>query len=140
MDGALCHRRFGPSAALAKQLAGRFTVFTYDRRGRGDSGNTLPFSPAREVEDIAALIAAAGGSAFVCGVSSGGALALEAANRGLAITKVVVYEAPVIVDAARTPIGEDYLPHLEKLIADDRRGDAVRWFMKAVRCRPSLSR
>jgi pimeloyl-ACP methyl ester carboxylesterase len=79
VDGALCHRRFGPSAALAKQLAGRFTVFTYDRRGRGESGNTLPFSPAREVEDLAALIAAAA-RAFVCGVSSGGALALEAAT------------------------------------------------------------
>lgn len=132
VDGALCHRRFGPSAALAKQLADRFTVFTYDRRGRGESGNTLPFSPAREVEDLAALIAAAGGSAVVCGVSSGGALALEAANSGLPITRVVVYEAPLIVDAARTPIGEDYLAHLKTLIADDRRGEAVRWFMKAV--------
>jgi len=132
VDGALCHRQFGPAGPLAEQLAPYFTVFTYDRRGRGESGNTLPYAVEREVEDLDALIRAAGGSAFVVGISSGAALALEAANRGLAISKVALYEAPFIVDGTRTPIGEDYLPQLEHLIAEGRRGAAVKLFMKAV--------
>src|SRR3954464_7446864 len=79
VDGALCSRQFGPSPALAKLLAPKFTVFSYDRRGRGDSGDTKPYAKAREVEDLEALVDAAGGSAYVLGLSSGGALALEAA-------------------------------------------------------------
>jgi pimeloyl-ACP methyl ester carboxylesterase len=132
VDGALCHRRFGPSGALAKALAAQFSVVAYDRRGRGDSGDTAPWTAAREVEDLDALIKAVGGTAFVCGVSSGAALALEAASRGLAITKLALYEAPLIVDDSRTPIGDDYLPALKAMIAQDRRGAAVRHFMKAV--------
>src|SRR5262245_1812603 len=132
VDGALCHRQFGPSQPVAEQLAAHYTVFTYDRRGRGESGNTLPYALEREVEDLDALIRAAGGSAFVVGVSSGVALALEAANRGLAIEKLAVYEAPFIVDGTRTPIGEDYLRQLERMIAEDRRGAALKHFMKAV--------
>src|SRR5437899_2573701 len=85
VDGALCYRASGPSGPLAELLAAHFTVFTYDRRGRGDSGNTAPYAVEREVEDIEALVHEAGGSAFVYGISSGAALALEAANRGLAI-------------------------------------------------------
>jgi len=132
VDGALCRRDFGPSGPLAKELAPQFTVITYDRRGRGDSGNTLPYAVEREIEDLDALIQAAGGSAFVVGISSGAALALEAANRGLAITKLALYEAPFIVDQTRTPIGPDFLPQLEQLIAEDRRADAVKQFMKLV--------
>src|SRR4051812_9346948 len=71
-----------------------FTVFTYDRRGRGDSGDTAPYAVEREVEDLAAMIEAAGGSAFVFGHSSGAVLALEAAKRGLAIPKLAIYEPP----------------------------------------------
>jgi pimeloyl-ACP methyl ester carboxylesterase len=146
VDGALCHRRFGPSAAIAKALATRFTVFTYDRRGRGDSGaapaSTSTTSPAdgrhatdaatREVEDLEAVIAAAGGHAFVCGISSGAALALESANRGADIAKLALFEAPLIVDDQRAPIGEEYLATLKTMVAEDRRSDAVRYFMKAV--------
>ena len=84
VDGALCSRAFGPSPKLAPLLARHFTVYAYDRRGRGQSGDTPPYSPAREVEDIAALVEAAGGSASLLGLSSGGALALEAAASGLA--------------------------------------------------------
>src|ERR1700752_2671894 len=93
VDGALCYRQFGPSQDLAAKLASHFTVITYDRRGRGESGDTRPYAVEREVEDLDALIQAAGGSAFVVGISSGAALALEAANRGLAITKLALYEA-----------------------------------------------
>ena len=91
VDGALCSRAFGPSPKLAPLLARHFTVYIYDRRGRGGSGDTQPYSPAREVEDIAALIETAGGSASLLGLSSGGALALEAAASGLPVTSVVAY-------------------------------------------------
>lgn len=71
VDGALCHRTMGPSGALAKQLAGQFTVYTYDRRGRGESGNLAPYSVQCEVEDLQAVIQMAGGSVYACGISSG---------------------------------------------------------------------
>src|SRR5229473_8283721 len=119
-------------ASLAAALAPHFTVFAYDRRGRGDSGDTAPYSVEREVEDIEALIKEAGGSAFVFGISSGAALALEAANRGLAIRQLALYEAPFIVDDSRPPIPNDFLARLDELISSKRRGDAVRLFMKLV--------
>src|SRR6266850_5741744 len=132
VDGALCYRASGPSGPLAALLAQNFTVFTYDRRGRGDSGNTASYAVEREVEDIEALVHEAGGSAFVYGISSGAALALEASNRGLAIKKLALYEAPFIVDDSRPPIPDDYLARLNGLLASDRRGDAVKLFMKLV--------
>jgi pimeloyl-ACP methyl ester carboxylesterase len=128
VDGALCYRASGPSGPLAALLAAEFTVFTYDRRGRGDSGNLAAYAIEREVEDIEALIHEAGGSAFVYGISSGAALALEAANHGLAIKKLALYEAPFIVDDSRPPIPNDYLAQLNGLISADRRGDAVNSF------------
>ena len=85
----MCRLAFGPSAKLAQVLASDFTVYRYDRRGRGQSGDTRPYSAAREVEDIAAIIEHAGGSASLLGLSSGGALALHSAAAGLAIEKVV---------------------------------------------------
>jgi pimeloyl-ACP methyl ester carboxylesterase len=129
VDGALCYRASGPMGPLSKLLTPHFTVFTYDRRGRGDSSNTAPYSAEREIEDIDALIKEAGGSAFVYGISSGAALALEAANCGLAIKGLALYEAPFIVDATHPPIPEDFLARLNELIASDRRGDAVKMFL-----------
>src|SRR5207249_689505 len=79
VDGAFCSRSFGPMPKLAPRLARDFTVFMYDRRGRGDSGDTAPYAVEREIEDLDALIREAGGSAFVFAISSGAALALEAA-------------------------------------------------------------
>jgi pimeloyl-ACP methyl ester carboxylesterase len=107
-------------------------VFTYDRRGRGDSTDTAPYAVDREIEDLDAVIAEAGGSAYVFGLSSGAALALEAAARGSAITKLVLYEAPFIVDDCRAPVPDDIVLQFEELLADDRRGDAVRLFMRQV--------
>jgi pimeloyl-ACP methyl ester carboxylesterase len=129
VDGALCRRAFGPMASIAAMLADRFTVFTYDRRGRGDSGDTPPYAVAREVEDLQALIEAAGGSAYVFGASSGAALGMEASATGLPITALAMYEPPFV--AAETNTAEaDHLAHLKQLVAADRRGDAVRYFMK----------
>lgn len=132
VDGAMCYRGFGPMKDLAALLTANFTVYTYDRRGRGESGDTKPYAVEREVEDIDALINHAGGEAHVFGISSGAALALEAANRGLAIKRLVLYEAPFIVDDTRTPIPDDYLAQLNALLAADRRGDAIKLFMKLV--------
>src|SRR5215472_2869569 len=85
VDGAFCHRTFGANVPLPALLSQRFTVYTYDRRGRGESGDTLPYAIEREIEDLDAVIRAAGGSAFAYGISSGAALALEAVNRGVGI-------------------------------------------------------
>lgn len=130
VDGALCHRTMGPSRRLAALLAQQFTVFTYDRRGRGASGDTAPYGVEREIDDLRALIDEAGGSASVWGISSGAALALEATRRGVAITKLVLYEAPFIVDDSRSRIPADIVSQLTALVAADRRGDAVRLFLR----------
>jgi pimeloyl-ACP methyl ester carboxylesterase len=115
----------GPLAAL---LAPHFSVFSYDRRGRGDSGDTPPYAVKREIEDLAAVIAAAGGSAGVYGHSSGAVLTLEAAARGLAITRLALYEPPCIVDHSRPLPPPDVLAQLSTLLAAGRRGDAVELF------------
>jgi len=134
VDGALCSRSFGPSAKLAARLTPHFTVYTYDRRGRGDSGDTPPYSPEREIEDIEALVALAGQGepAYVHGGSSGAALALDAASRIPAIGKLALYEPPFIVDDTRSAIPDDYLARLNRLLAEGRRGDAVKMFMRFV--------
>ncbi len=116
------------AAPLVAHLAPHFSVFAYDRRGRGDSGDTAPYAVEREVEDLEAVIAEAGGSAFVYGHSSGAVLSLEAARKlSSAITKLAVYEPPLIVDASRPSVPPDYLAHLTELIASGRRGDAVEY-------------
>jgi pimeloyl-ACP methyl ester carboxylesterase len=132
VDGALCHREFGPSKSLCELLAKDFTVFSYDRRGRGESGNSKPYAVAREVEDLAALINAAGGTAFLAGVSSGAALALEAANSGLSVQRLALYEPPFIVDNTRTPTPDDFIEQLNECLAAGRPGDAVKLFMRLV--------
>jgi pimeloyl-ACP methyl ester carboxylesterase len=137
VDGAMCYREQGPSSAVAAQLAPHFTVFTYDRRGRGDSGNSSAYSIEREVEDIDALIREAGGTAFVFGVSSGAALALEAANRRLPITRLVLYEAPFIVDDTRTPMPSDFIARVQSALVAGDRGRAVKLFLGLVQV-PSI--
>ncbi|HEU5370644.1 MAG TPA: alpha/beta hydrolase [Ktedonobacterales bacterium] len=132
VDGALCYREFGPSAALAAKLAPYFTVVTYDRRGRGESGDTLPYAVEREIEDLEALLAAVGGTAFVSGQSSGSALAIEAANRLPGITKLAMYEAPFVVDDTGKPVTPAFLARLKALVAEERRSEAVKLFMKQV--------
>lgn len=131
VDGALCSRAFGPMPKLAPLLARHFTVYVYDRRGRGQSGDTQPYSKEREVEDIAALIQEAGGSAFLLGLSSGAALALEAAASGLDIKKVAAYEPPFVDDSGQNG-GAEHERQLETLLAAGDRGGAVRYFMRSM--------
>lgn len=129
VDGALCCRTFGPSRKIAPLLAPHFTVYVYDRRGRGQSGDTRPYSKDREVEDIAALTRETGGPAHLLGLSSGGALALEAAASGLEIRKVAAYEPPFVHDGGHHS-EPDHASQLEKLLAEGNRGAAVKYFMK----------
>ncbi|GGP34234.1 alpha/beta fold hydrolase [Saccharothrix coeruleofusca] len=132
VDGALCSRGFGPSAKLAEALAPHFTVHTYDRRGRGESGDTRPYAVEREVEDLAALVELAGGRAHLVGVSSGAVLALEAAHRGVPVDKLALYEAPLVVDGTHEPMDPELPARMAALIAADRRGEAVKTFMRWV--------
>jgi pimeloyl-ACP methyl ester carboxylesterase len=134
VDGAFQHRAIDPQTAqLAALLSPHFTVFHYDRRGRGDSTDTQPFAVEREIEDIEALINQAGGSAFVFGMSSGAALAMEAAIKlGNKIKKLAMYEAPYNSDDTARQAWMDYRKQLKELLAADRRGDAVALFMMLV--------
>jgi pimeloyl-ACP methyl ester carboxylesterase len=119
--GAFNDRATG--ASLAQSLEPRFTVFNYDRRGRGESGDTAPYALEREIEDLEALITQAGGSACVFGYSSGAILALRAAAHGLALSQLALYDPP--------PTGAkagELAPQLTELIAAGRRGDAVELF------------
>jgi pimeloyl-ACP methyl ester carboxylesterase len=141
---------------LTSLLEKHFTVINYDRRGRGDSGDTAPYAVEREIEDLDALITEVGGSAAVFGYSSGAILALKAVASGAAITQLALYEPPLIAgDIAneddqpssarlsnangqavdvhqqhRSP--QEILPLLTKLIAEDRRGDAVELFQTKI--------
>jgi len=133
VDGAMGTRSSGSKPELAKLLAQHFTVYSYDRRGRGDSGDTKPYAVEREIEDIDALIDAAGGSAFVYGHSSGGCLALEATVKlGDKVKKLAMYEAPYNDDPEAQKAWGQYIKNLADALASDRRGDAVALFMAYV--------
>jgi pimeloyl-ACP methyl ester carboxylesterase len=127
----------GPSdrsgnAQLAGLLAPRLTVYNYDRRGRGDSGDSPPYAVDREYEDLAAVIAAAGGSAALIGYSGTGNIALEAAARGLPVTKLALWEPPFVVDDSRPPVPKDWGQRIEELVAAGRPGDALEYWITTV--------
>jgi pimeloyl-ACP methyl ester carboxylesterase len=131
VGGALSFRKFKKMEQFAQALAGRgYTVINYDRRGRGDSGDTKPFSVEREIEDIAALIEAHGGRASLWGWSSGGALALRAAGAGIGVDKVAAYEPPFNVDPGSKTPTRDYGERIEELVAKDDRAGLVKHFMR----------
>jgi len=128
VGGALCVRE--STGPLAKALEGDFTVVSYDRRGRGDSGDINPYAVAREVEDLGALITALGGVAAVYGHSSGAALVVEAAASGLPITKVVLHEPPYGPDDAESQRQSDEAGEIVlRLLAEGRRTAAVQTFL-----------
>jgi pimeloyl-ACP methyl ester carboxylesterase len=119
-------------AQLAAELAGHFTVYNYDRRGRGDSGDTLPYAVQREIEDIEALVAEAGGSAHLYGISSGAALVLEAAAAGVPVDRLAIYEVPYNLEDDAPKRQQEYVERLQALLAEDRRGEAAELFMRTV--------
>jgi pimeloyl-ACP methyl ester carboxylesterase len=112
-------------APLAAQLSEHFTVFNYDRRGRGASGDGTLYAIEREIEDLAALIAEAGGAASVFGYSSGAILTLKAAASGLAISRLALYEPTFLVDNGFPQRAQDISVRLTELISSGHRGDAV---------------
>lgn len=131
VDGATCYRDAGPMRPLAALLAATFTVVSYDRRGRGASGDTLPFSVQREIDDLDALIGAAGGTAALFGMSSGGALVIAAAAAlGAKVTELAVYEVPVSIEL--DPAAIVYSRQLAAALAEGRRGDAMALFLARV--------
>ena len=132
VSGALRDRSHPMQREMTAHLAQRFTVFNYDRRGRGDSGDVHPYSVNREVEDIDALICEAGGSAFLYGTSSGALLALEAAASGLAIAKLALFQPPFIVDAGAPLLPEDYPRRLDEALTSGNQAGAVEIFLTAV--------
>jgi pimeloyl-ACP methyl ester carboxylesterase len=120
-------------APLAQLLSERFTTFNYDRRGRGDSGDTEPYSEEREIEDIEAVLADAGGTAFLYGSSSGAALALDAAAALSGIARLALWEPPYFTqDMADQRPPADTATTYRTLVAGGRRGDAVEFFMSKV--------
>lgn len=130
VSGASCDRSM--DGGIAAALAAEFTVLNYDRRGRGDSTDTAPYDVRREVEDLDVLLAAAGGSATVVGLSSGAALAAHAAAAGLPTTGLVMWEPPFRLDPGGQRAARDYRERLTALLAEDRRGDALELFMRLV--------
>jgi pimeloyl-ACP methyl ester carboxylesterase len=132
VDGALCYSGMGPGDALASGLGSHFRVHQYDRRGRGLSSDVKPYSVEREIEDLDAVVDAAGGSVRLWGISSGALLALKyAARHPGKVDKVSIYEAPCIVDGGHAPTAGDWALVAEA-VSHGARGKAVRTFLKSV--------
>ena len=133
VDGALCSRAFGPGRDVAKAIADRYTVIVYDRRGRGESGDTQPYAVAREVDDLRAVIEEVGGEVFLAGQSSGAALALEAVAAGQKVRALAVYEAPYVgLNAHRDGSPRDYRAEVTELLRTGKSGKAVDYFMTTM--------
>jgi pimeloyl-ACP methyl ester carboxylesterase len=134
VSGAMGHRALSFARQMTEGLSQRFTVVDYDRRGRGESGDAQPYAVAREVEDLAAVVAGPGqGDCHVVGLSSGAALALEAAASGVPMKGLVAYEPPYMVGS--DPTGKpdaDYLQKMQALVAAGKRDEAVSYFMRTV--------
>lgn len=129
VTGALSDR--SDQTFLADQLASNFTVFNYDRRGRGPSGDTQPYAVEKEIDDMEAVVAAAGGEARLFGSSGGAVLSVLAASAGLPITMLALWEPPYMPEGMPTP-PPDHVDQLETMVADGRRSDAVEYFMSTV--------
>jgi pimeloyl-ACP methyl ester carboxylesterase len=137
VSGAFIDRAHAFNVELSKALASQFMVINYDRRGRGNSGNTKPYAVEREIEDLEALLGAAGGSAYVLGVSSGAVLVLKAAARGLAIEKLAMFEPPfMLAEADRPPA--DHALQLNRFIEAGKRAEATSYFMTRVMGMPAI--
>jgi pimeloyl-ACP methyl ester carboxylesterase len=132
VNGAMSVRTFSFAQKMADALAKHFTVYNYDRRGRGDSGDTKPYAVEKEIEDVAALAKAAGGKPFVFGLSSGAGLALEAAAAGVPMAGLFAYEPPYINALPGERADPQYQANLDAYIAKGQRDEAVAYFMRFV--------
>ncbi|MPZ29152.1 MAG: alpha/beta fold hydrolase [Micromonosporaceae bacterium] len=137
VDAAGGYSGFGSLRSLAEMLAADFTVYTYDRRGRGGSGDTLPYAIEREIDDLGAVVAEAGGSAYGYAFSSGGLLALHAAANGLPLTRLALLEPPI--GDSETPTGEtDFTRELASLVAAGRQHEAAEFFQRSIGVPPEV--
>ena len=132
VDGAFCYRENGPATELALLLAQHFTVFTYDRRGRGGSGDTAFYAIEHEIDDLRAMAKETGGVPYVLGISSGAALSLQAVASGVEVKEVALYEPPYLADDYGPRSFENVKTHLQSLISAGDRAGAVRFFMTDV--------
>ena len=130
--GALGFKDFSYARQMGDELARDFTVFNYDRRGRGGSTDTAPYTLEREIDDLAAVARAAGGKPYVFATSSGAALALHAAARGVQMEALLAWEPPYMVGAHKKPSHDAYQPTVARLVAEGRRDEAVSFFMRTV--------
>ena len=137
IDGAFCSKDFGPMPKLAPFLAEHFTVISYDRRARGESGDTKPYQIEREIEDIETLIEQNGGSAYLFGISSGAILALLAVSHGLRVPKLALFEPPFVTNKnlIRSP---NAYQDLTRLIEEGKRGEAVKFYLRKVMGVPAI--
>ncbi|MFC6333558.1 alpha/beta fold hydrolase [Paenibacillus septentrionalis] len=138
IGGAFSYRKFPGQVQLASLLSDHYTVYNYDRRGRGDSGDAKTYAIEREIEDVQAIIDEAGGSAYVWGLSSGAVLALLAAASGLNITKMALHEPPFVVDAGDRKPPRNFLNHVNELIAKGQRAETIHFFMTKGMGAPSF--
>jgi pimeloyl-ACP methyl ester carboxylesterase len=138
VEGAFCGRHFGPTSKLAAELGRQFRVYHYDRRARGDSGPSTDYRLERELEDLRAMLAVAGGSAAIVGFSSGACLAIEAAAAGLPITRLAFYEPPYMVGPKARKVPANFEAEVQQLVADGKYGDAVAYFMTKLLGMPSI--
>ena len=133
VTGAICHRRFQPIVDDTKALANHYTVYTFDRRGRGDSGDGESYNPRAEVEDIRAIIDVAGGSAFIYGHSSGAVLALETALAyPYRVKKVLAYDVPYTANTEEQATFRETEDRVRALVAEGRNAEAIRHFLVAI--------
>ena len=138
VDGAFCWREFGPMRKLAAVLARDFRVVSYDRRARGASSDTRPYAVEREIEDLETLILNNGGRASLYGVSSGAALAMAAAAELLTVDRLMLYEPPFMVGPHARVVPANHNAELSRMIAEDRRGEAVKYYMCDIIGMPRL--
>ena len=132
VDGAFCYRENGPATELAAQLAPHFTVFTYDRRGRGESGDTAPYTVEREIDDLRAVAHEAGEAPYVVGISSGGALILQAVASGVGVKEIALYEPPYLAGDDGPHSFEGARNRLQSMVSAGDRSGAVSFFMTDV--------
>jgi pimeloyl-ACP methyl ester carboxylesterase len=136
VSSALADRK--DAAKLADLLAHHFTVINYDRRGRGASGDATDYAVEREIEDLAALMDHTGGSASLFGSSSGAVLALRAAAAGLNVERLALYEPPFAVSGDGFAPPKDFGRHIDALLAREKRGEAVKYFMTQAQGMPAF--
>lgn len=130
--GAMGYRDTPFTKAMRDELAKSFTVHDYDRRGRGGSGDTMPYSVEKEIDDLRALCEAAGGAPYVWATSSGAALALEAAAAGVPMRMLAAHEPPYMVGEHMATFDKGYERNVTRLVQEGKRGEAVTYFMRTV--------